>query len=91
MIFWGSYNPIITQRLQIDYTCEFGSQKTIPSLVLGALNSIRVVYLELLGNSERLPLPSKDSYFQAFGPKDPIMRGFWAILMLKDRPLNPKP
>ena len=28
-----------------------------------------------------LPLPSKDLYFKAFGPKDPIIYGFWAILM----------
>ena len=23
-----------------------------------------------------LPLPSKDAYFKAFGPKDPIIQGF---------------
>ena len=30
-----------------------------------------------------LPLPSKDSYFKAFGPEDPIISGFWATLMLR--------
>ena len=30
-----------------------------------------------------LPLPSKDSYFQAFGPKDPVIQGFWAIFDAK--------
>ena len=29
-----------------------------------------------------LTLSIKDSYFKAFGPKDPIIYGFWAILML---------
>ena len=28
-------------------------------------------------------LPSRDSYFKAFGPKDPIIQGCWAILMLR--------
>ena len=34
------------------------------------------------------PLPSKGSYFKASGPKDPILQGFWAILMLRVRVLN---
>ena len=29
------------------------------------------------------PLPSKDSYFKAFGPENPIIEGFWAVLMLR--------
>ena len=29
-----------------------------------------------------LPLGSKDSYFQAFGPKNHTIQGFWAILSL---------
>ena len=33
---------------------------------------------------EPIPLPSKDPCFKAFGPKDPTMEGFWAILMLRD-------
>ena len=32
-----------------------------------------------------IPLPSKDSYFEAFGPKVPSIYGCWAILMLRDR------
>ena len=34
---------------------------------------------------QRLLFPegSKDSYFKAFGPKDHIMLGFWAILSLR--------
>ena len=41
---------------------------------------------------QALPLPSKDSYFKAFGPKDPIIKGFWAILMPRVRAyiLNPR-
>ena len=31
------------------------------------------------------PLPSKDSCFKAFGPKDPIIYGFWAIVMLREK------
>ena len=31
-----------------------------------------------------IPLPSKDSYVKAFGPKDPIAEGFWALLMPRD-------
>ena len=38
-----------------------------------------------------LPLTSKDSCFKAFGPKDPIIHGFWVILMLRAIFLNPKP
>ena len=30
-----------------------------------------------------LPLPSRDSYFKASGPKDPIIKGSRAILMLR--------
>ena len=30
-------------------------------------------------------LPSRDSYLKASGPKDPIVSGFWAILMLRGR------
>ena len=33
--------------------------------------------------ADHYPLPSKDSYFQAFGPKDPIIYSLWAILMLR--------
>ena len=29
-------------------------------------------------------LDSKDSHFKAFGPKDPIVEGFWAVLMLRE-------
>ena len=29
------------------------------------------------------PLPSKDSCLKSFGPKYPIIQGFWAILMLR--------
>ena len=29
------------------------------------------------------PLPSKDSYFKAFGPKDPILQGFWGYFDAK--------
>ena len=32
-----------------------------------------------------LPLPLKDSYFKAFGPKDPSIQGFEATLMLRVR------
>ena len=42
-----------------------------------------------------IPLPSKDSCFKAFGPKDPIIQGIiqglWAVLSLRVRILNPKP
>ena len=30
------------------------------------------------------PYPQKDSCFKAFGPKDPIIKGFWAMFMLRD-------
>ena len=33
-------------------------------------------------------MPSKDSHFKAFGPKDPIIKGFGAILMLRVRVLG---
>ena len=38
-----------------------------------------------------LPLPSKDSYVKAFGPKDPLMYGFRAILMQRVSVSRPKP
>ena len=34
-------------------------------------------------NPEPLQLPSKTHNFEAFGPKDPIIQGSWAILMLR--------
>ena len=39
-----------------------------------------------LGAQGAKPIPygSKDSYFEAFRPKDNIIQGFWAILSHKD-------
>ena len=56
------------------------------------VGGFRVVYAGVF-HAEKLrvkaltlqPLPSKDSYFKAIGPKDPIISGFWAILMLRVR------
>ena len=33
------------------------------------------------------PVPSKDSYFKAFGPKDPIMYGFLGYFDAKGTPV----
>ena len=32
-----------------------------------------------------LPLGSEDSYFKAFGPKNHMVKGFWAVLSLRVR------
>ena len=34
---------------------------------------------------KRYPYPQRTHMFKAFGPKDPIVEGFWAILMLRGR------
>ena len=41
-------------------------------------------YQGFLNQVPTFPSGSKDSYFKAFGPNDPTVLGFWAILRLSD-------
>ena len=58
------------------------------------------MYMEPLGDGVRIsasfcvptsPVASKDSSFKALGPKDPIKKGSWAILMLRVMEFNAEP